>query len=60
MSMAHDLGLAVVTEGVESESDALQLRQMGCEYVQSFMFGQPTSRDEATRMIREQLDAAAA
>ncbi len=60
VSMAHDLGLAVVTEGVESESDALQLRQMGCEYVQSFMFGQPTSRDEATRMIREQRDAAAA
>ncbi|MGU3399449.1 EAL domain-containing protein [Brucellaceae bacterium D45D] len=60
ISMAHDLGLAVVTEGVESESDALQLRQMGCEYVQSFMFGQPSSRDEATRMIREQLEAAAA
>lgn len=60
VSMAHDLGLAVVTEGVESESDALQLRQMGCEYVQSFMFGQPTSRDEATRMIKEQTEAAAA
>ncbi len=60
VSMAHDLGLAVVTEGVENESDALQLRQMGCEYVQSFMFGQPTSHDEATRMIKEQLDAAAA
>ncbi|MBJ6132120.1 sensor domain-containing phosphodiesterase [Ochrobactrum sp. Q0168] len=60
VSMAHDLGLAVVTEGVESESDALQLRQMGCEYVQSFMFGQPTSREDATRMIKEQLEAAAA
>nr|WP_247876655.1 phosphodiesterase PdeA [Ochrobactrum sp. CM-21-5] len=60
VSMAHDLGLAVVTEGVESESDALQLRQMGCEYVQSFMFGQPTSRDDATRMIKDQLDANAA
>lgn len=60
VSMAHDLGLAVVTEGVESESDALQLRQMGCEYVQSFMFGQPTSREDATRVIKEQLEAAAA
>jgi diguanylate cyclase (GGDEF)-like protein/PAS domain S-box-containing protein len=60
VSMAHDLGLAVVTEGVESESDALQLRQMGCEYVQSFMFGQPTSREDATRMIKEPLEAAAA
>ena len=60
VSMAHDLGLAVVTEGVDSESDALQLRQMGCEYVQSFMFGEPSSRDEATRLIREQQDSAAA
>src|SRR5690606_20509133 len=55
ISMAHDLGLAVVTEGVESEADAVQLREMGCEYVQSFMFGQPSNREEATRMIREQL-----
>eukprot|EP01132_Coremiostelium_polycephalum_P010545 gene10545-12931_t len=29
ISMAHDLGLSVVTEGIENESDALQLRQMG-------------------------------
>ncbi len=60
VSMAHDLGLAVVTEGVESESDVLHLRQMGCEYVQSFMFGQPAGRDDATQMIREQIEAAAA
>ncbi|RAK34301.1 PAS domain S-box-containing protein/diguanylate cyclase (GGDEF)-like protein [Falsochrobactrum ovis] len=60
ISMAHDLGLAVVTEGVESEADAVQLREMGCEYVQSFMFGQPSNREEATRMIREQLATAPA
>ena len=60
VSMAHDLGLAVVTEGVDSESDALQLRQMGCEYVQSFMFGEPSSREDATRMIKDQQEATAA
>lgn len=60
VSMAHDLGLSVVTEGVENESDALQLRQIGCEYVQSFMFGQPMTVEEATRLIKEQMEAAAA
>ena len=41
VNMAHELGLSVVAEGISDESDALQLRQMGCEYVQSFMFGAP-------------------
>jgi diguanylate cyclase (GGDEF)-like protein/PAS domain S-box-containing protein len=54
VSMAHDLGLSVVAEGVSTESDALQLRQMGCEYVQSFMFGQPMTSDAVTKMLKEQ------
>ncbi len=54
VSMAHDLGLAVVTEGVESENDALQLRQMGCEYVQSFMFGPPIDGDMVLKLLKEQ------
>ncbi len=41
VNMAHELGLSVVAEGISGESDALELRQMGCEYVQSFMFGAP-------------------
>lgn len=58
IGMAHDLGLGVVAEGVENENDATQLREMGCEYVQSFLFGQPSSLDEATQMIKDQLAAA--
>ncbi|MHC3939610.1 hypothetical protein ACI0FR_00908 [Paenochrobactrum sp. BZR 201-1] len=54
VSMAHDLGLAVVTEGVENEHDAEHLAQIGCEYVQSFMFGEPMFMEEATRVLTEQ------
>ena len=54
VSMAHDLGLSVVAEGVSTEADALQLRQMGCEYVQAFMFGSPMTADAVTRMLKEQ------
>src|SRR5690606_40659416 len=32
VGMAHELGLSVVAEGVADENDALELRQMGCEY----------------------------
>ncbi|PDQ17990.1 sensor domain-containing phosphodiesterase [Mesorhizobium sanjuanii] len=54
VSMAHDLGLSVVAEGISDESDALELRQMGCEYVQSFMFGAPMPGDQVLKTLKEQ------
>ncbi|MFZ1772655.1 MAG: EAL domain-containing protein [Rhizobiaceae bacterium] len=60
IDMAHDLGLSVVTEGVADEKDALHLRQIGCEYVQSYMFGAPISADAAQRLLREQYPLARA
>ena len=60
VSMAHDLGLSVVTEGISDENDALQLRQMGCEYVQSFMFGAPMTADAALKLLKEQYPLAQA
>jgi EAL domain-containing protein (putative c-di-GMP-specific phosphodiesterase class I) len=60
VNMAHELGLSVVAEGISDESDALQLRQMGCEYVQSFMFGAPATGDAALKMLKEQYPMAQA
>jgi diguanylate cyclase (GGDEF)-like protein/PAS domain S-box-containing protein len=54
VSMAHELGLGVVAEGVADENDALELRQMGCEYVQSFMFGPPLPSEAAIKLLKEQ------
>jgi diguanylate cyclase (GGDEF)-like protein/PAS domain S-box-containing protein len=60
VNMAHDLGMSVVAEGVSDESDALQLRQMGCEYVQSFMFGAPMAGDAVLKLLKEQYPLAQA
>ncbi|MBM3609811.1 MAG: EAL domain-containing protein, partial [Alphaproteobacteria bacterium] len=51
VAMAHDLGMDVVAEGAETESDAIELFQLGCEYAQGFAFGQPLSADDARAIM---------
>jgi EAL domain-containing protein (putative c-di-GMP-specific phosphodiesterase class I) len=49
----------VVAEGAESDSDAVELYQMGCEYAQGFAFGEPMSAESARRLLSEErLEAA--
>jgi diguanylate cyclase (GGDEF)-like protein/PAS domain S-box-containing protein len=57
ISLAHDLDMDVVAEGAESEADELELYDLGCEYVQGFLYGQPMTAQEASRLIFRTLDA---
>jgi diguanylate cyclase (GGDEF)-like protein/PAS domain S-box-containing protein len=53
ISMAHDLGMEVVAEGAETDSDAVELYQLGCEYAQGFAFGEPMSAQAAQELLME-------
>jgi len=54
ITMAHDLGLAVVAEGVTGEEEVAKLRATGCEFAQSFYFGTPEDAETSLRLLMEQ------
>jgi diguanylate cyclase (GGDEF)-like protein/PAS domain S-box-containing protein len=51
ISLAHDLGMEVVAEGAETDSDAVELYQLGCEYAQGFAFGEPMTSEAAHDLL---------
>jgi PAS domain S-box-containing protein/diguanylate cyclase (GGDEF)-like protein len=46
VAMAHALGVAVVTEGIESAELLAELRRLNCEFGQGFLFSRPLASDE--------------
>jgi diguanylate cyclase (GGDEF)-like protein/PAS domain S-box-containing protein len=54
IALAHDLGMEVVAEGAETDSDAVELYQLGCEYAQGNYFGGPMSADAAKALLQDE------
>ena len=57
ITLAHDLGMDVVAEGAETDSDAVELFQLGCEYAQGFVFGEPMSAERARALLEPETPA---
>lgn len=51
VAMAHELGMNVVAEGAETESDALVLAQLGCEFAQGYLYGKPMESGAARDLL---------
>ena len=53
IGLAHNLGMQVIAEGVETAADAAYLRSQGCEYIQGYFFSKPLGFEAATEFVRE-------
>ena len=52
INLAHDLGLAIIAEGVEDEPTLERLGELGCDRVQGFHLGRPMTADAFTEWMR--------
>src|SRR6266851_5236951 len=53
IDLAHQLGVKVVAEGVESEAVRSELQALGCDVAQGFLLGRPMPAGAFTDWLRE-------
>jgi len=51
--LAHHLGLEVIAEGVETQEQLMQLRELECEYAQGFFFSKPLVNQAIENMLAQ-------
>jgi len=57
IGLAHELQMDVMAEGAESEDDALDLYDLGCEFAAGLLFGQPMTAQEAGKLLFREEEA---
>lgn len=57
IDLAHNLDLCVVAEGVENEIILQQLKQLGCDLVQGYLFSRPLPLAEFNEYLRHVMDS---
>jgi len=54
VTIAHNLSLSVVAEGVESADQLQQLKQLRCEIIQGYYYSKPLSATDFTQFLLDQ------
>ncbi len=52
ITLGQGLNLNVVAEGVETEELKELLKNLGCEYIQGYLFSKPLPAEEATKLLQ--------
>jgi diguanylate cyclase (GGDEF)-like protein len=51
ISLAKNLKMRVIAEGIETESQLAVLRNLGCDYGQGFLLAKPKSKDDTEKLL---------
>ena len=60
IALAQVLQVAVVAEGVEEVNQLIELKEMGCNYAQGYLFARPMPAKEFELFMRQQQPASQA
>ena len=53
VSIGHIMNLKVISEGVESADQVETLKEIGCDYIQGFVWGRPMTAEDAMKLVLE-------
>jgi diguanylate cyclase (GGDEF)-like protein/PAS domain S-box-containing protein len=59
ISLANNLNLEVIAEGIETNQQRDHLLELNCEYGQGYLFSQPTNSEQALMLVRSRLNQTA-
>ncbi|MCR5015886.1 MAG: bifunctional diguanylate cyclase/phosphodiesterase [Ruminococcus sp.] len=57
IAIGHIMGFSVISEGVEEEAQIATLKEIGCDYIQGFVWGRPLPADQAEELVRQSVQA---
>ena len=52
VSMGHIMNMEVISEGVEDDAQIETLREIGCDFIQGFVWGRPLPAEEAEALVK--------
>ncbi|PSN13773.1 hypothetical protein C7271_22250, partial [filamentous cyanobacterium CCP5] len=55
IGLAHNLGVKVVAEGIETAKHLVWLRSFQCDYGQGYFFAKPLNAQQATALVQGQM-----
>ena len=55
INIGHTLDLKVISEGVESPDQIEVLRDIGCDYIQGYIWGKPMPPEEAYKLVKPEV-----
>lgn len=53
VTIMHDMGMVIVSEGVETKEQANHLKTLGIEYIQGFFYSKPLNQVDFIRFLKE-------
>jgi diguanylate cyclase (GGDEF)-like protein/PAS domain S-box-containing protein len=58
IAMGHGLDQSLIAEGIEKESDVVELNEMGCEFGQGYLFGEAVEAAQVEEMMASEYQLA--